>query len=74
MKYFQARFDIVVMRFYLTIAIAVVAFFANIPWLALLCLPVFLSAILAVKFDARKTPVVSRQSMIKVEKEARQAA
>ena len=35
MKYFAAGFDAVVMRYYLTIGIVVLAFFANIPWLSL---------------------------------------
>ena len=51
MKYFEASFAQVVIRFYLMIAIALIAGFANIPWLGLLCVPIFLSAMMGIKFD-----------------------
>ena len=51
MKFFAARFDTVVIRFYLTMFIAISSFMLGAPWAALLCVPTFLSAILAVKFE-----------------------
>jgi len=76
MKYFAAGFDAVVMRYYLTIGIVVLAFFANIPWLSLFCLPVFLSAILAVKFDFfnKKNEQIGRNSMATIHPSNKNAA
>ena len=37
------------------IGIALIAGFANIPWLGLLCIPIFLTAMLGVKFDLGTT-------------------
>lgn len=53
MKLFAAGFDVVVLRFFLTMFFAVGAFFSGMPWLAILCLPTFLMAILAVKVDLK---------------------
>ena len=55
MKYFQASFANVLIRFYLMIAVALVAGFANIPWLGLLCIPIFLTAMMGIKFDRGTT-------------------
>ncbi len=51
MKFYEASFGAVVTRYYLVIAVALIAGFAGIPWLALLCLPLSLSAMLGVKFE-----------------------
>ena len=51
MKLFAAGFDVILMRYFLTMFIAVGSFMVGLPWLALLCLPTFLLALTAVKFD-----------------------
>lgn len=55
MKPFSISFATALIRFYLMMAIALVAGFANIPWLAVLCLPLFLSAILGISFKKEAT-------------------
>lgn len=55
MKYYEASFATILIRFYLMIAVALIAGFANIPWLGVLCLPIFMSAMLGVKFDIGTT-------------------
>ena len=55
MKYYEASFATILIRFYLMIAVALIAGFANIPWLGILCIPIFLSAMLGVKFDPGTT-------------------
>lgn len=57
MKFFAARFDTVVIRFYVTMFIAIASFMFGFPWAALLCVPTFLSALLAVKFDFGKKEI-----------------
>ena len=51
MKYFKASFATVLIRFYIMIAVALIAGFASIPWLGILCVPIFLSAMLGVQFE-----------------------
>ena len=51
MKLFAASFDVVLMRYFLTMFLAVGSFMVGLPWLALLCFPTFMLAILAVKVD-----------------------
>lgn len=63
MKFFAARFDTVVIRFYLTMFIAIASFMLGFPWAALLCVPTFLSAILAVKFETGKKDVSQSVSL-----------
>gem|GEM_PF-1392288 len=54
MKFFEASFATIIIRFYLLMAVAFIAGFAGMPWLGLLCLPLLLSAMLGVKFGSDK--------------------
>lgn len=49
MQLFQANIKTVVFRYYLMMAVVVLSLFLNIPILAVLAAPIFLSALLAVK-------------------------
>ena len=51
MKFFEASIGTLVMRFYLMMAVALIAGFGGLPWLGVLCVPILLSAMLGVTFD-----------------------
>ncbi|WP_235296413.1 hypothetical protein [Portibacter marinus] len=59
MKAFETTFDNVLYRFSLMMLIVILSFTLSVPFLALLAVPVFLSAILGVKFEKnlKKTSV-----------------
>ncbi|MFT4535836.1 MAG: hypothetical protein ACI9P5_003206 [Saprospiraceae bacterium] len=50
MTFYTASFDTVVLRFTLMMAAVIVPFFIGIPILAIISLPIFLSAMTAVSF------------------------
>ena len=50
-KFFRARFDTVMVRFYLTMLVAIVSFMLGYPWIAAICLPICLSALMGVKIE-----------------------
>jgi len=78
MKYFEASFGTVLLRFYAMIAVALIAGFANIPWLGLLCIPIFLSAMMGVKFDfgrkENRTAIGKSSSSRSIESSVKEAA
>lgn len=51
MKLFSLNFTTLILRFYLLMGIVIGSFFAGLPWLAILSLPVFLSAMMGVSFS-----------------------
>ena len=51
MKYFKASFATILLRFYLMMTIILASFMAGFPLLALLGVPVFLSALLGLSFS-----------------------
>ncbi len=53
MKPFDIRFDILFIRFYLMMAVIIGSFFAGVPYLAVLGLPIFLSALLGIRFNKK---------------------
>lgn len=53
MKCFELSFPMIMMRLYLMMAVVIIAGFSGFWWLALLALPIFLSALLAVRIDWR---------------------
>ena len=59
MKYYEASFTSILMRFYLMMIAVVVPFLIGMPILALLACPIFLSAMLGVSFS-RKTAKESK--------------
>ncbi|MDA8692456.1 hypothetical protein N9L92_00225 [Saprospiraceae bacterium] len=60
MKFFKATFDVIVLRFYLMMAIVVLSYVADLKFLAILALPVFLSAMMGIKFEMRGISVENK--------------
>ncbi len=54
MKFFEANFVTVIKRFYLMMAVVLIAGFTGLWWLAALALPIFLSSMMCVKFFDKK--------------------
>ncbi len=54
MKLFHLNFVSLILRFYLLMAIIIGAYFIGYPILAILSLPVFISAMLGIKFTRSK--------------------
>lgn len=54
MTFFTASFDTVVLRFCLMMASVIVPFVLGVPFLAIIALPIFLSAMTAVSFKSDK--------------------
>lgn len=59
MKLFQLKFSTLILRFYLIMAIVIVSFFAGYPILAILSLPVFISAMLGLQLRRSKNALKS---------------
>ena len=53
MTFFNASFESVLIRYYLMMAIIIIAFFVNTPILAYLGFPLFLSAFMGVSFKKK---------------------
>jgi UPF0716 family protein affecting phage T7 exclusion len=51
MKFMQLNLTTLIIRFYLMMAVVIVALFAGIPWLAILSLPIFFSALMGISFQ-----------------------
>lgn len=51
MKFMQLNVATLIFRFYLLMAVVIVAFFAGIPWLSILALPIFFSALMGIRFQ-----------------------
>jgi hypothetical protein len=58
MKFLNISLTTLMLRYYLMMAVVIVAFFAGIPWLAFLALPIFLSALLGIEF--KHSPTANR--------------
>lgn len=54
MKFFNAKFETVIWRFYLLMIVVILPFFLGIPVLSILALPIFLSALMGVSFRNEK--------------------
>ncbi|WP_116125433.1 hypothetical protein [Lewinella sp. IMCC34183] len=64
MRFYAITFDKVVIRFYLMMAVVLIGMFSGYYAIALLALPLFLSAILGIQFGSapakkKATPVIS---------------
>lgn len=60
MKYFDASILLIIKRFYLMMAVIIVAFFAGVPWLSIVSLPILLSAMLGITFRRSEEKVSAR--------------
>lgn len=63
MKAFELNIGTVIARFYLMMAVVVVAGFIGQWWLASLALPIFLSIMLGITFGKNKKQVASIKNM-----------
>lgn len=54
MTFFTASLETVALRFFLMMAVIIGSFFGGVPYLAVLALPIFLSALAAVSFGKTK--------------------
>jgi 1,4-dihydroxy-2-naphthoate octaprenyltransferase len=73
MKAFQLKISTLLLRFYLMMAIVVIAGFTGQWWLAVLSLPVFISAILGIQFgknDKKEVPIKRLPAIPRLEKKA----
>ena len=62
MKPFAASFDTVVTRYYLMMAVVIVSFYAGVPALAFLALPIFLLAFMGVSFKAEPKEIKTKKT------------
>lgn len=62
MKPFKASLENTIWRFYLLMAIVIGAFFAGVPVLAVLALPVFISAMLGISFWPKKDRLLKEKT------------
>jgi len=63
MKMFQASFSQVITRFYIMAAVGIASISSGQIWMAIFCLPIFLSAMLGVEFSS-KTVNVNRKAQL----------
>ncbi|MEM9547777.1 MAG: hypothetical protein AAGA77_17475 [Bacteroidota bacterium] len=68
MTFFSASFQTVLLRYFLMMAVIIVAFTAGYPMLAVLAFPIFISAFTAVSFTS-KTSQAKQEKMRKDVKE-----
>ncbi len=57
MKFFNLSFTTLILRFYLMMGIVIGAFFAGLPWLAILALPVFFISMMGIEFKKTDSKV-----------------
>ncbi len=65
MKLFNLNFSTLILRFYLMMGIVIGAFFAGIPWLSFLALPIFFASMMGIEFKQKDSRVrAARQSQV----------
>jgi len=74
MRFFACTIDKVIIRFYLMMACVIGGLFAGQPLIAILALPLFLSAVLGVSFMPETTAQATEISMKPELRETRKAA
>jgi hypothetical protein len=55
---YQLRFDTLILRFYLMMAVVILSGFLNMWVLSLLALPIFLTCLMGTSFTTRKAPTM----------------
>ena len=63
-KLFDLHFDQLLIRYYLLMGVVIASLFAGIPALALLSLPIFLSALLGARFTWRTKAVATQERQL----------
>jgi len=74
MKFFEVSLDKVIMRFFAMMVTVIVPFLLGVPYLAILACPVFLSAMLGVKFSKSQTRNEANLSVLSSRKQLIKAA
>lgn len=74
MQAFESNFATVIKRFFLMMAVVIIGGFTGQWWLALLALPIFLSAILCIRFFPEKSKEGKEVRMVSERKEMKQAS
>jgi hypothetical protein len=59
MRFYAITFDQVVIRFYLMMGVVLLGMFSGVYAIALLALPLFLSAILGLRFSTKPAPALA---------------
>jgi hypothetical protein len=62
MKFLQLNLTTLILRFYLLMAVVIIAFFAGIPWLSILALPILFSALMGIRFQKQAIKTEGRPS------------
>ncbi len=57
MKFFNLSIVTLILRFYLMMGIVIGAFFAGLPWLSILALPVFFISMMGIEFKKTDSKV-----------------
>ena len=73
MKAFESNFETVIKRFFLMMAVVIIGGFTGQWWLAVLALPIFLSAMMSVKFSDKKPTSGKTVNMTSQRKEMKKA-
>lgn len=60
MTFFTASIGTIIIRFYLMMAVVIASIFAGLPFLTLLAIPVFLSAMAGITFFPKKDEAVMK--------------
>lgn len=74
MTFFTASFETVVLRFALMMATIIVPFFIGAPYLAIIALPIFLSAMTAVSFSSNESIPKANMSTLRNNNKLNKAA
>ena len=56
LRFLNIDFGTLMMRYYLMMGIVIVSFFIGLPWLSILSLPVFFTALMGIRFERRTAP------------------
>ena len=70
MKYYNASFSTIFIRFNLAVATVVISFVIGVPFLALLALPIVLSAVLGISFELPRFAGTNTSSFKRIEETA----
>lgn len=61
MKFFEASVETIIIRYYVMMAVVIIPFVIGIPILAVVALPIFLSALMGISFKRTRNKSVSSE-------------
>ncbi len=70
MKFFEINVAQMVIRFYLMMAVILISFYLGLYWLAILGLPIFLSALLGVNWENKRRESSSREGSARTDRQS----